>query len=184
MILTFARIHQDKRKKNQAFVPTWIFVGAYLLIWAVVGVLVYGLAIELEHLGLQSDWLMANAAHIGGGLIVVAGIYQFLPIKNICLSKCRTPMSFILSSWRDGYAGSFRMGIEHGTYCLGCCWLLFLILIPLGVMNVAAMAIITAVIFLEKAAPVGPRVAQVAGAVLVMYGLLVQFVPSLLPTAM
>ncbi len=184
MILTFNHIYQTKRHQNQAFVPTWIFVGAYLAIWAVVGVLAYALAAELENLGRQSEWLMANATHIGGGLLVVAGIYQFLPIKDICLSKCRTPMSFILTSWRDGYAGALRMGIEHGTYCLGCCWLLFLILFPLGVMNVAAMAIITAVIFLEKSAPAGPRIAQVAGAVLVVYGLLVQFLPNLLPTAM
>ncbi|MBI4283005.1 MAG: DUF2182 domain-containing protein [Chloroflexi bacterium] len=183
MILTFSRIYQGKQAQHQAFVPTWIFIGTYLTVWAVVGVLAYGLAIGLENLGRQSEWLMANAAHIGGGLLITAGIYQFLPIKNICLSKCRTPMSFILSSWRDGYTGALRMGLQHGTYCLGCCWLLFLILFPLGVMNVAAMAIITAVIFLEKSAPVGPRIAQVAGAALVVYGLLVQFFPFLLPTA-
>jgi predicted metal-binding membrane protein len=184
MILTFARIYQGKRQKNQAFVPTWIFVGAYLAVWAVTGAVAYGLAFGLEYLGLRSDWLMANAGHVGGGLLVVAGVYQFLPIKNTCLSKCRTPMSFILSSWRDGYTGALRMGVEHGTYCLGCCWLLFLILFPLGVMNVAAMAVITAVIFLEKSAPVGPRIAQAAGVILVAYGLLVQFLPNLLPTAL
>jgi predicted metal-binding membrane protein len=184
MILTFTRIHQNKRELNQAFVPTWIFAGGYLAVWAVVGALAFGLAVGLEYLGQQSEWLMANATHIGGGLLMVAGIYQFLPIKNVCLSKCRTPMSFVLTSWRDGYGGSFRMGIQHGAYCLGCCWLLFLILFPLGVMNVAAMAIITAVIFLEKSTPIGPRIAQVAGAALVLYGVLVQFLPNLLPTAM
>lgn len=183
MILTFARIHQSKREQNQASVPTWIFVGAYLAVWAVTGVAAYGLAIGLEHLGHQSEWLMAHASRVGGGILVVAGIYQFLPIKNTCLSKCRTPMSFILSSWRDGYAGALRMGIQHGTYCLGCCWLLFLILFPLGIMNVAAMAIITVVIFLEKSAPAGPRIAQVAGVALVVYGLLVQLLPRLLSTA-
>lgn len=184
MILTFARIYRAKREQNQAFVPTWIFTGAYLTIWAVAGVLAYALAIGLENLGRRSDWLMTNATHIGGGLLIVAGIYQFLPVKNFCLSKCRTPMGFILSSWRDGYIGALRMGIEHGSYCLGCCWLLFLILFPLGVMNVAAMAVITAVIFLEKSAPFGPRIAQVAGTVLIVYGLLVQLLPNLLPTAM
>ena len=184
MILTFTSIYQSKRKQNQAFVPTWIFVGAYLTVWSAAGVLAYALAAELENLGRQSEWLMANAAHLGGGLLIVAGVYQFLPIKNICLSKCRTPMSFVLSSWRDGYAGALRMGIEHGTYCLGCCWLLFLILFPLGVMNVAAMAIITTVIFLEKSTSVGLRIAHAAGFGLVVYGLLVQFLPDLLPTAM
>ncbi|MBI2859345.1 MAG: DUF2182 domain-containing protein [Chloroflexi bacterium] len=184
MILTFTRIHQGKREQGQAFVPTWIFSGAYLAIWSVAGVLAYGLAIGLERLGEQSEWVMAHAAHIGGGLLVIAGIYQFLPVKDICLSKCRMPVSFVMTSWRDGYKGALRMGIEHGVYCLGCCWLLFLILFPLGVMNVAAMAVITAVIFLEKSTPAGRRVAQAAGVFLVVYGLLVQFLPDLLPTAM
>ena len=184
MILAFARVHQAKRQQDRAFVPTWIFVIAYLAVWALFGVLAYGLAIGLENLGRQSEWLMDNATHIGGGLLIAAGIYQFLPVKNVCLSRCRTPMGFILSSWRDGYAGALRMGWEHGIYCMGCCWLLFLILFPLGIMNVAAMAIITAVIFLEKSTPVGPRVAQAAGTALIVYGLLVQFVPGMLPTAM
>ena len=93
-------------------------------------------------------------------------------------------MEFILHSWRDGQAGAFRMGLEHGAYCLGCCWLLFVILFPLGVMNVAAMALITLLIFAEKSLPFGRQAGGFAAAALVAYGSLVVFLPAALPTMM
>jgi predicted metal-binding membrane protein len=113
---------------------------------------------------------------------VLAGLYQLSPLKRSCLAKCRTPLDFVLSSWREGYMGSFRMGLEHGVYCLGCCWLLFVIFFPLGMMNVAAMAVVTVLIFAEKSLPLGQRIAQVAALVLIVYGVLVVVMPSVLPT--
>jgi len=184
MILTFARVHAGKRERGAPFVPTWAFVSSYLVVWTLFGALAYALAIGAEHLADRWMWLMDNAARIGGGVLVLAGLYQLSPLKGSCLSKCRTPLSFILGSWRDGYGGSFRMGFEHGVYCLGCCWLLFVILFPLGVMNVAAMAVITVLIFAEKSLPTGPHIGRIAAAALVSYGVLVAFVPGALPTAM
>ena len=96
-----------------------------------------------------------QAARIGGGLLIIAGLYQLSPWKDACLTKCRTPMSFIVNSWHDGLGGALRMGVEHGLYCLGCCWLLCVILFPLGIMNVAAMAVITLLIFAEKSFRLG-----------------------------
>ena len=93
-------------------------------------------------------------------------------------------MSFILGSWRDGAGGAIRMGLEHGVYCFGCCWLLFVILFPLGLMNVAAMALITALIFAEKSLAVGHGVGKIAAVVLIAYGALVIAVPDALPTMM
>src|SRR5207248_6907320 len=133
----------------------------------------YPLALGAERLAGQSMWLMTNAPRIGGALLVVAGLYQLSPLKHICLSKCRTPLQFILSSWRDGYGGAFRIGFVHGAYCLGCCWLLFVILFPLGIMNIAVMALLTALIFAEKALPIGRQISQLAGVGLIVYGLLV-----------
>jgi predicted metal-binding membrane protein len=182
MILVFARVQAGKRERGQVFVPTWIFVAAYLVVWVAFGALAFGVAAGAEQLSAQVPWLMDNAARIGGVLLVVAGLYQLSPLKRVCLAKCRSPMSFILSSWRDGRLGAFRMGIGHGMYCLGCCWLLFAILFPLGVMNVAAMAVITVLIFAEKSLPVGRRVAQAAAGVLILFGALVVFLPQLLPT--
>src|ERR671938_1047278 len=112
-------------------------------------------------------WVMANAGRLGGGILTVAGLYQFSPLKHLCLAKCRSPMAFIMTSWRDGYGGAFRMGLEHGLYCLGCCWLLFVILFPLGMTNVAAMAVITLLIFAEKSLAIGPAVARAAALALV-----------------
>ena len=93
-------------------------------------------------------------------------------------------MGFILGSWRGGYGGSFRMGLEHAAYCLGCCWLLFVLLFPLGMMNIAAMALITLLIFAEKSTPLGRQVASFAAVGLIVYGLLVIAVPDALPTMM
>lgn len=184
MILTFARVHASKRERGQPFVPTWIFVGAYLLIWTLFGAVAYSLALGAEKLAQQSGWLMDNATRLGGVILILAGAYQLSPLKHVCLSKCRTPLSFLLSSWRDGFVGAFRMGLEHGAYCLGCCWLLFVILFPLGMMNIAAMAAITLLIFAEKSLSVGPLLTTFASLVLIAYGTLVQFVPQALPTTM
>ncbi len=138
----------------------------------------------IEKLAAQSMWLMENAAYLGGVVLLVAGLYQLSPLKNICLSKCRTPLQFILSSWHDGYGGAFRMGLEHGAYCLGCCWLLFVILFPLGIMNIAVMALVTALIYAEKALPIGRQISQLAGVGLIGYGVLVMFLPAALPMGM
>jgi predicted metal-binding membrane protein len=182
MILTFARVQASKRQRGAVFVPTWIFVAAYLVVWLAFGVLAFVVAIGGEQLSDRVLSVMDNAARIGGAVLIAAGLYQLSPLKRVCLTKCRSPLSFILRSWRDGRDGAFRMGLEHGLYCLGCCWLLFVILFPLGVMNVAAMAVITLLIFAEKSLPLGPRVSQLAAAALVVYGGLVMFLPQLLPT--
>ena len=183
MILMFARVHGARQQRGQPFVPTWVFVSAYLVVWTLFGALAYGVAVGAEKLAEQSMWLMDNAARFGGAVVILAGLYQLSPLKRSCLSKCRTPMAFILGSWRDGYGGTFRMGLEHGAYCLGCCWLLFVILFPLGVMNVAAMAVITLLIFAEKSLPTGRQIGQIGAMAIVAYGALAIFVPGALPIA-
>jgi len=184
MILTFARVHAGKRQRGQPFVPAWVFVSSYLVVWTVFGALAYAVAVGAEKAAGQSMWLMDNAARLGGGVLILAGLYQLSPLKRACLSKCRTPLDFILGSWRDGYGGSFRMGLEHGAYCLGCCWVLFVMLFPLGVMNAAAMALITLLIFAEKSLPMGRQIGQMAATALMTYGAVVIFVPGALPTMM
>jgi predicted metal-binding membrane protein len=184
MIVMFSAVYAGKRKQEQPYVPTWIFVSAYLLVWIVSGVVAFVLATVVEQLAGQSMWLMENGARIGGAVLVIAGIYQLSPLKSICLSKCRSPIQFLLTSWHDGYGGAFRMGIEHGAFCLGCCWLLFVILFPLGLMNLAVMALVTVLIFAEKALPVGRQIAWLAGVALIVYGVVVIFLPAALPMHM
>jgi predicted metal-binding membrane protein len=166
MILTFAKVQQGKQQRGKPYVPTWVFVGAYLAIWTAFGALAYAAALGATELAGNSMWVMDNAARIGGGVLILAGLYQLSPLKNICLSKCRTPMAFILTSWRNGYGGALRMGFEHGLYCLGCCWLFFVIVFPLGMMNVAVLAAIVLLIFAEKSLPFGQRARQLAAAAL------------------
>jgi predicted metal-binding membrane protein len=181
MILVFARVQRDRGSFGRAFVPTWVFVSAYLLIWTLFGGLSYLGANAASGLAQQVPWLMLNAARIGGGILVLAGLYQLTPLKRVCLAKCRTPLDFLLPSWREGYSGSFRMGLEHGIHCLGCNWLLFVLLFPLGMMNIAAMALLTALIFAEKCFPLGVRIAQFAALALILYGALVIILPAALP---
>jgi predicted metal-binding membrane protein len=123
---------------------------------------------------------MMNAARIGGGILVLAGLYQLTPLKRVCLAKCRTPGDFISHSWHEGYPGSFRIGLEYGIYCLGCNWLLFVLLFPLGIMNIVAMLLLTALIFAEKCFSVGAHIARFAALALILYGALVIFVPAAL----
>jgi predicted metal-binding membrane protein len=182
MILVFAQVQAGKRRQGRPFVPTWAFTTAYLLIWALVGVAAYFVAVGAERLGDQSSWLMDNGPRLGGGLLIAAGVYQFTPLKRVCLTKCRSPLAFVMFSWRDGYGGALRMGLSHGLYCLGCCWLLFAILFPLGMMNIAVLALVALLIFGEKVLPYGHRLAWVAAAVLIAYGLAVVISPGLLPT--
>jgi len=184
IILTFHAVQAGKRARGETFVATWVFVGAYLLVWSVAGIVAYAAAVAAETIAGAARLTGTQTARIGGGVLIIAGLYQLSPWKNVCLTKCRTPMNFIVTSWHDGLGGALRMGIDHGLYCLGCCWLLFVILFPLGVMNVAAMAVITVLIFAEKSYRWGERAAQIASVVLVVYGVVVLFVPSILPTFM
>jgi predicted metal-binding membrane protein len=182
MILTFHRVQAGKRAHGETFVATWIFVAAYLSVWSLSGVIAYAGALAAEAVAAHAGMSGATAARIGGVLLMAAGVYQLSPLKNVCLAKCRTPLTFILTSWRDGRTGAIRMGLDHGLFCLGCCWLLFLVLFPLGIMNVAAMALVTLLVFAEKTLPAGDRMAKWIGITLMLFGMTVLLFPQALPT--
>jgi predicted metal-binding membrane protein len=181
MVLMFARVHAGKRRRGQSFVPTWVFTLAYLALWTAFGAVAYLLASAASGQLQRSMWLADNASRIAAVAIILAGVYQLTPLKRVCLRHCRSPLAFVTQHWREGRAGSFLMGLQHGGYCLGCCWLLFVLLFPIGVMNLAAMLLITALIFAEKALPAGERTARFAAAALIGYGALVLAVPAALP---
>jgi predicted metal-binding membrane protein/nitrogen-specific signal transduction histidine kinase len=182
MILSFHEVQAGKHRLGDALVSTWVFVTAYISVWALAGVAVYAGALATDAVAARAALSPATAARIGGAMLVAAGIYQLTTLKHVCLSKCRTPITFITTSWRDGAAGALRMGLLHGAHCFGCCWFLFVILFPLGIMNIGAMAAVTLVIFAEKTLP-WPRLAPYAAAfALVLYGAMVIASPQLLPT--
>lgn len=183
MILAFDRSQSRRREEGGQYVPTWMFLAPYLAVWLAFGVLGYLLAVGFDEVARESMWATDDVSRIAGALLVAAGVYQLTPLKRVCLSKCRSPLSFMLSYWQDGPGGAMKMGLRHGLFCLGCCWALFVILLPLGVMNVAAMVAVAALVFAEKVLPKGERIAQVAAGLLIAYGLLAIGVPATLPTA-
>jgi predicted metal-binding membrane protein len=182
MIMTFHRIQSGRRERGEGFVSTWLFVGGYLLVWSLAGGAAYLGALAAEATAARWEVSAAACARIAGVLLVAAGIYQLTPLKNVCLSKCRSPIGFILTSWRDGAGGALRMGLVHGLYCLGCCWLLFAVLFPLGIMNIAAMALLTLIVFAEKSLAWVRSAVYGTSAALIAYGLVVIAVPRALPT--
>jgi predicted metal-binding membrane protein len=132
---------------------TPFFVAGYLLTWTGAGLLAYGLFVGGR--AVAGDALAWDRAgrYVAAGVLVVAAVYQLTPLKDRCLSKCRGPLRFVLESWRDGRVGALRMGVAQGAWCVGCCWALMASLFALGVMSVAWMAFVAALIALEKLAP-------------------------------
>lgn len=184
MILAFARSQARRRATGGPATPTWLFVLPYLAVWTTFGAAGYGIAVVGDVLIGDSMAAADAMSRAAGGLLVAAGVYQLSALKRACLVHCRTPFMFMLRYWRDGRRGAIMMGLRHGLYCLGCCWLLFLVLLPLGVMNVAAMVVVAALVFAEKALPYGDTVGRVAAFILIGYGLFALSRPDALPTVM
>jgi predicted metal-binding membrane protein len=114
---------------------------------------------------------VAESRPLAGLLLACAGVWQWLPVKSACLRRCRAPLSFFLTRWRTGARGAFAMGVEHGLFCLGCCWTLMLLLFVGGVMNLVWVALIAGFVLVEKLAPFGAVTGRIAGAFLAVFGL-------------
>jgi predicted metal-binding membrane protein len=184
MVLAYARTQAGKRADGRPYVPTAFFLAPYVAVWTIFGMVGFVVARAVAAVAGDSMWAMDNLPRIAGALLVGAGVYQLTPLKRVCLARCRTPLSFMLSYWREGRRGAMSMGLRHGLYCLGCCWVLFVVLFSLGVMNAVAMLAVTALIFAEKVLPRGELVARAAAVMLVAYGVVAILVPRALPTVM
>ncbi|MBT4040704.1 MAG: DUF2182 domain-containing protein [Rhodospirillales bacterium] len=171
MILMFTKINRNQRSNAEPFVHTGIFVAGYIAVWSA-----FSLAATMLQLGLQDAALvspmMASANAIYSGLVLVAvGLYQWTPFKNACLRQCQTPLSFLMTRWRDGVGGAFSMGFSHGAYCVGCCWALMALLLVGGVMNFLWIAAISIFVLAEKITRVGLWVPRASGVVLIAWGI-------------
>jgi predicted metal-binding membrane protein len=184
MILMFARVGASQRTAGKAAVAVRWFASGYLLVWTGLGLGAYFLAMGAESAAGRFSLVADNAARLGGVLIVVAGAYQFSALKDRCLTRCRSPLAFVMQHWRGGRAGAVRMGVRHGWDCAGCCWALMALMFPLGMMNVAALAGVTAVVYAEKVLPGADALRRVAGIALLLFGLAVLVHPALLPGSM
>jgi predicted metal-binding membrane protein len=175
MLLFFQKVASRRTGQGRAFVPTWIFAAGYLLVWTGIGAATWVLIrLTSDLAGRLADASRETWAPLTlGAVLVVAGLYQFTPLKGACLRQCQSPMGFVLTHWRPGRGGALWMGVVHGMYCLGCCWLLFAVLVAAGVMSMAWMLVLTLVVFAEKALPFGTRMVQITGSAFVVLGVLV-----------
>jgi predicted metal-binding membrane protein len=171
MILMFAGVNRKRRQQERPYVSTSVFLLGYLMAWGGFSVLATTAQWGLHAVSLLSPMIATTSPVIGSILLLAAGIYQWTPLKHVCLTKCRSPLGFVLNEWREGRWGAFLMGLKHGAYCIGCCWSLMALLLVAGVMNLLWVAAIAGFVLLEKVAPASDRLGRVAGVVLVGWGL-------------
>lgn len=166
------RLGADGRLRRQIWSAA--FVTGYLVVWASVGIVVWGAGVAAGALVMPEQRAIAVAA-----LLVLAGVYQFTPLKSTCLRACRTPADFLLTHWHRGLSGQLRLGIEHGLYCLGCCWALMALFVGVGAMSLVWAVGIALVVLVEKVVPQGVAFGRIAGALLIVAGAIVFVRPEL-----
>jgi predicted metal-binding membrane protein len=172
-VALYARMSRDQ------LAPT-VFVAGYLVTWAAAGVIAFLVGVLASRIAPDLGWDQAGRI-LTGATLLVAAAYELSPLKNVCLSKCRSPLGLLLGSWRDGWSGAFRMGMRNGVWCVGCCWALMASLFALGVMNAIWMAVVAVLIALEKTLPWRRTATYTTAVVLLALGVLVLAAPGLLP---
>ena len=172
ILLLFARINRKEKSAGRPFIPTGIFAAGYLIAWGAFSAVATGLQWAFEQLGLLSPMMVTTSYSLGAAILLAAGMWQLTPIKGICLRHCRSPMGFFVQSWRPGRGGAFRMGLEHGSFCLGCCWFLMGLLFFGGIMNLFWIAGLAAFVLLEKTVPMGSWIGRIVGVGVAAWGVL------------
>jgi predicted metal-binding membrane protein len=170
----------SRMSKNRSPVAPLVFASGYLLTWTGAGLLAFGISDAGGRLFDGSSWEGAGR-WLAGGILIAAAVYELTPLKNVCLTRCRSPLGFLLSSWRDGLSGALSMGARHGAWCVGCCWALMASLFALGVMSIAWMAFIAGLIAAEKTLPWGRAVTYGTAAILLVLGVLLIAAPDVIP---
>src|SRR5687767_6727935 len=170
MILLHSSIY--RRRMNESTAASAMFVIGYMAVWAGFSILATGLQWMLSYAALLSPMMELSSRALAGILFIAAGAYQWTPLKQACLRRCRSPLDFIMTHWREGLGGSFVMGVLHGGFCLGCCWLLMLLLFVGGLMNFAWIAALAVFVLVEKLSPAGHWIGRAAGVVLAGWGII------------
>jgi predicted metal-binding membrane protein len=171
----------SRMTRRRSPVSPLLFVTGYLVTWAAAGLVAFGLLTVLDRLA--GDVLAWDRAGqwVAGGTLVVAAVYELTPLKDVCLGRCRSPLGFLLGSWRDGPSGAVRMGAKHGAWCVGCCWALMASLFALGVMSLAWMAFVAGLIAVEKTVPWRRVATYGTAALLLTLGVLLLAAPGAVP---
>ena len=166
------RLGADGRVRAQLWSAA--FVAGYLVVWASVGIVVWGAGLAAGAIVIPEQRAVAVAA-----ILLLAGVYQFSPLKSTCLRACRTPADFLLTHWHRGLSGQLRLGVEHGLYCLGCCWALMALFVGVGAMSLVWAAGIAVVVLIEKVLPEGVVFGRITGGLLVVAAAIVLAFPDL-----
>src|SRR5262245_6136927 len=179
MVMLYSRLARGSTQRPG--LATAAFVVGYLVAWTGFGLVAYALFRLVR--GLDPGFLEWDRGGplVAGGAIALAGLYQLTPLKRACLRHCRTPLGFVVQRWRDGTPGAVAMGVEHGAWCIGCCWALMVVLFAVGVMSILWMTVVAAIVFAEKVLPVGDRLASAIGVALVALGIWLAVAPDSVP---
>jgi predicted metal-binding membrane protein len=169
-ILLFASVARRRKASGVATASAAVFTLGYLLVWAFYGTIAAVGQWKLHHLALLSPAMASASPWLGGGLLIAAGLYQWLPVKDACLSHCRSPLGFLSAEWREGGRGALIMGMRHGTFCVGCCAVLMALLFVAGVMNLLWVAAIALFVLAEKLGPSERGLSRVGGLLMIAWG--------------
>jgi predicted metal-binding membrane protein len=170
-ILLHAKLMQNRQQQNYSI----LFVCGYLALWTAFSAAATLLQWILHSRGLLSVIVASNNRLFSGVVLIGAGIYQWLPLKTACLNRCRSPLSFLIASWKDGANGAWQMGLQHGFYCVACCWALMLVLFVVGVMNLLWIVMLSVYVLLEKIFFKGEGGVRSVGAMLIFWGVWLMF---------
>jgi predicted metal-binding membrane protein len=171
----------SRMTRRRAPLAPLVFTSGYLLTWSGAGLLAFGISdLGGNLLGGQLAWNRAGRWLLGATLLGAA-LYELTPLKDVCLGKCRSPLGFLLGSWRGGLSGALRMGARHGAWCVGCCWALMAALFALGVMSISWMAFMAALIAAEKTLPWRRTITYGTAAILLLLAALVVAAPDMIP---
>ena len=170
LVLLFSNVARSRRERGHPYVSTAFFVAGYFAVWTLFS-LIAALAQWILHgFALLSPQMTANSSIVGGLIFFGAGVFQFTPLKRVCLAHCRSPLNFLMTDWRDGRAGAFLMGWKHGLFCTICCWLLMLLLFAVGVMNLFWITVLAVFALSERIAPKTWHLSQISGLTLLCFG--------------
>jgi predicted metal-binding membrane protein len=170
MIAMVATINRSRRARAEPFTPTTLFVAGYLVVWSAFGALATFMQWALRTFALLTPMMESAHPVFTGILLIAAGVYQWAPLKAACLNHCRSPMGFLMMEWREGRLGALVMGARHGLFCVGCCWVLMILLFAVSVMNLMWVAALTALVLIERALPRADLVRHLAGGGMLMAG--------------
>ena len=165
-------LRRHAKTGKDIFIPTFLLLLGYLIAWLAFAVIAATFQQLLEPAGLISEMMLWSRSKVLSALVLaMAGLYQFSPLKHACLAQCRSPVRFLTEYWRPGHLGSFILGVRHGAYCVGCCWMLMALLFVGGVMNLVWIAVLTVVVLMEKLLSAGEKIGRFSGGLLLIWAI-------------